>query len=61
MSPLFDSGEHNHGMPRALAVADLVDGWPGAKKFEAETTLYGRYFNERNQIPGRGALSDILG
>lgn len=48
-------------MPRALAVADLVDGWPGAKKFEAETTLYGRYFNERNQIPGRGALSDILG
>ncbi len=24
--------------------ADLVDGWQGAKKFEAETTLYGRYF-----------------
>jgi len=38
-TPLFDSGEHNHGMLCALAVADLVDGWPGAEKFEAETTL----------------------
>lgn len=48
-------------MPRALAVADLVDGWPGAKKFEAETTLYGRYFTNGTKFLVVAPLSDILG